>query len=38
MTQLVRDCDVVLHEMDLIAAARKYDQQAIDLWNVPGAT
>ncbi|MDP9224860.1 MAG: site-specific integrase [Actinomycetota bacterium] len=29
MTQLVRDCDVVLHEMDLIAAARKDDQQAI---------
>lgn len=29
MTQLVRDCDVVLQEMDLIAAARKDDQQAI---------
>lgn len=29
MTQLVSDCDVVLHEMDLIAAARKDDQQAI---------
>jgi hypothetical protein len=29
MTQLVRDCDVVLQEMDLIAAARKDDQQTI---------
>jgi integrase len=31
MTQLVRDCDVVLHEMDLIAAARKDDQQTVGL-------
>jgi hypothetical protein len=31
MTQLVRHCDVVLQEMDLIAAARKDDQQSIVL-------
>lgn len=29
MTQLVRDCDVVLQEMDLIAAARKDGQQTV---------
>jgi hypothetical protein len=29
MTLLVRNCDVVLQEMDLIAAARKDDQQAM---------
>jgi hypothetical protein len=29
MTQLVRDCDVLLQEMDLVAAARKDDQQTV---------
>jgi integrase len=29
MTQLVRDCDVLLQEMDLIAAARKDDHQTV---------
>ncbi|MGQ0736602.1 MAG: site-specific integrase [Acidobacteriota bacterium] len=31
MTQLVRNCDVVLQEMDLIAAARKDDHQTVAL-------
>lgn len=31
MRQLVHDCDVVLQEMDLVAAARKDDQQTLRL-------